>query len=230
MPKNKGKGGKKFRKGAHGNLIERVVEYKNSYGEAYATALKCLGHGRISVECYIDNYDYPKPFDTMTENEIKEHKKKIKEISSANRYTIETRLGIICGFMRKRKRWVNPGNIVIVSLRDFQQDKCDIVHVYSASDVHKLICQKRLPDLDSISKNYSDDINFKHEMEPEIEIKKQERHFDDDDPYNLNGMPDYSDEDEDESEDEAEAEAEDEAKYEYVYKAKDEDELNIEQI
>jgi len=67
-------------------------------------------------------------------------------------------------------------------------------------------------------------------MEPEIEIKKQERHFDDDDPYNLNGMPDYSDEDEDESEDEAEAEAEDEAKYEYVYKAKDEDELNIEQI
>lgn len=228
MPKNKGKGGKKFRKGAHGNLTECAVEYKNSYGEAYATALKCLGNGRISVECYIDNYDYPKPVETMTENEIIEHKKKIKKINSANRYTIETRLGIICGTMRKRKRWVNPGNIVIVSLRDFQQDKCDIVHVYSANDVHKLICQKKLPDLDSIRKNAIDDINFKHEMETEIEIKKQGRPFNTDDPYNLNGMPNYSDEDEYEEED---SEEEDYVEGEYiVYKDKEMEKLNIDKI
>ena len=224
MPKNKGKGGKKFRKGAHGNLTEHAVEYKNNYGEAYATALKCLGNGRITVECYIDRYDYPKPFETMTETEIIEHKKNIKKINSDNRYTIETRLGIICGTMRKRKRWVNPGNIVIVSLRDFQNDKCDIVHVYTASDVHKLICQKQLPNLDSIRKNAIDDINFKHEME--IEIKKQERDFKDD-PYNLNGMPNYSDEEEYEEE---EYEEEDYVEGEYVYKDKEMEKLNIDKI
>ena len=41
-----------------------------------------------------------------------------------------TRLGIIRGNMRKRN-WVNMGNIVLYSVREYEKDKVDIIHVYS---------------------------------------------------------------------------------------------------
>ena len=41
-----------------------------------------------------------------------------------------TRLGIIRGNMRKRN-WVNMGSIVLYSIREYEKDKVDIIHVYS---------------------------------------------------------------------------------------------------
>lgn len=41
-----------------------------------------------------------------------------------------TRLGIIRGKMRKRN-WVNMGSIVLYSIREYEKDKVDIIHVYS---------------------------------------------------------------------------------------------------
>tara|TARA_Y100000589_G_scaffold312504_1_gene332919 strand:- start:645 stop:1184 length:540 start_codon:yes stop_codon:yes gene_type:complete len=43
-----------------------------------------------------------------------------------------TRLGIIRGKMRKRN-WVNMGSIVLYSIREYEKDKVDIIHVYSNS-------------------------------------------------------------------------------------------------
>ena len=43
-----------------------------------------------------------------------------------------TRLGIIRGKMRKRN-WVNMGSIVLYSIREYEKDKVDIIHVYSSS-------------------------------------------------------------------------------------------------
>ena len=42
----------------------------------------------------------------------------------------ETRVGIIRGNMRKRQ-WLNIGSIVIYSMRAYEKNKVDIIHVYN---------------------------------------------------------------------------------------------------
>jgi len=56
------------------------------------------------------------------------------------------RLGIIRGSMRKRD-WISVGDLVLVTLRGFQDDKVDIVFRYNESEVRLLrkwgeICQE----------------------------------------------------------------------------------------
>lgn len=48
-------------------------------------------------------------------------------------------IGIIRGNMKKSTQRVCKNSIVLVSLRDFQEGKCDIVHVYSDEHVKQLI-------------------------------------------------------------------------------------------
>ena len=38
----------------------------------------------------------------------------------------------------KRNQWINAGATVIVSLRDYQKDKCDIIHLYTDEESRKL--------------------------------------------------------------------------------------------
>ena len=47
------------------------------------------------------------------------------------------RLGKIRGALQK-KAWIKKNNWVLVSLREFQEDKCDIIHLYNDIDVKKL--------------------------------------------------------------------------------------------
>lgn len=47
------------------------------------------------------------------------------------------RLGIIRGSMRKRE-WVRVGDTVLVTPRDFQDAKVDVVCVYTDAEVHRL--------------------------------------------------------------------------------------------
>ena len=46
-------------------------------------------------------------------------------------------IAILCGKMRKRV-FVNMKDIVLVSIRDFQDDKCDIIDLYDDTLVHQL--------------------------------------------------------------------------------------------
>ena len=55
------------------------------------------------------------------------------------------RMAILCGAMKKRK-FVNLRDVVLVSLRDFQDDKCDIIDVYDDSHVSLLKEQGQIPD------------------------------------------------------------------------------------
>ena len=55
------------------------------------------------------------------------------------------RIGILCGKMRKRT-FVNNRDVVLVSLRDFQDDKCDIIYKYDESQVLQLKSKKHIPD------------------------------------------------------------------------------------
>jgi translation initiation factor 1A len=55
------------------------------------------------------------------------------------------RLCNIRGTMRKRI-WIKNGDIVIVSLRDFEDDKCDIIYLYQPREVKKLIKMGEMPE------------------------------------------------------------------------------------
>lgn len=49
----------------------------------------------------------------------------------------QTRLGHIRGKMLKRV-WINTGDILLVALRDFQDDKVDVIHKYALDQVRAL--------------------------------------------------------------------------------------------
>ena len=53
------------------------------------------------------------------------------------------RIGHIRGKMQKRV-WLKQGDLVLVSVRDFQDDKCDIVHKYSEDDKSQLLKMNQL--------------------------------------------------------------------------------------
>ena len=94
----------------------------------------------------------------------------------------KSRLAIMCGKMKKRS-FVNQGEIVLVSLRDFQDSKCDIIDKYKSSDVQKLKQKKLIPDFIKLddNKHESDDedqdLGFSFTME--IPLSEEEEEFED---------------------------------------------------
>ena len=68
------------------------------------------------------------------------------------------RMATMCGGMRKR-RFVNQNDIVLVSLRDWQDEKCDIIDNYDDNLTRKMKDKGIIPDsikLDSDKPNDSD--------------------------------------------------------------------------
>lgn len=68
------------------------------------------------------------------------------------------RMATMCGGMRKR-RFVNQNDIVLVSLRDWQDSKCDIIDNYDDNLTRKLKDKGLVPDSIKIDadNNYSSD-------------------------------------------------------------------------
>lgn len=66
-----------------------------------------------------------------------------------------TRLGHIRGKMRK-KVWITAGDIVLVGKRDFQDEKVDIVHKYSADEARNLKQYGELPETARINETAVD--------------------------------------------------------------------------
>lgn len=62
------------------------------------------------------------------------------------------RLCHIRGKMRKRS-WVNQGDIVLIALREFQDDKADIILKYSADEARQLKSMGELPENAKINEN-----------------------------------------------------------------------------
>ena len=71
--------------------------------------------------------------------------------------------------MRKRK-FVGEGDMVLVSLRDFQDDVCDIIDSYDQSQAKKLQKEKHIPESFKLgednlySEDFENDIEFTYEM------------------------------------------------------------------
>ncbi|GAA93780.1 hypothetical protein E5Q_00426 [Mixia osmundae IAM 14324] len=62
----------------------------------------------------------------------------------------EKRLAHIRGKMRK-KVWINQGDIILISLRDFQDDKADVIQKYSPDEARNLKAYGELPDTAKIN-------------------------------------------------------------------------------
>lgn len=81
-------------------------------------------------------------------------------------------IGLVRGVFKKRV-WMNIGDIVLVSLRDFDKKKCDIIHKYSHNEAQILKSLGELPirlnlhattlDIYNEEKEYNDDLGFKFE-------------------------------------------------------------------
>lgn len=90
----------------------------------------------------------------------------------------------IRGKMRKRV-WVNQGDIVLIGLRDFQDDKGDVILKYNADEARKLKQQGELPDTITINEEFGAE---EHDIPFE---------FADEDPEGASSSEESSDEDSD---------------------------------
>lgn len=81
------------------------------------------------------------------------------------------RLGHIRGKMRK-KVWINQGDIVLVSLRDYQEGKCDLIYKYVAEEARALKQQGEIPENAKINESatlegegefFGDEVDFDEE-------------------------------------------------------------------
>lgn len=87
------------------------------------------------------------------------------------------KLGIIRGSMRKRQ-WINSGDIVIVCIRDFEPDKCDVVYVYPKERRNEIIKKASLDFGDKKLNDTIDEIEFYNSDDDDNEVltefKKEE--------------------------------------------------------
>ena len=58
-------------------------------------------------------------------------------------YDKKKRLGILRGRLKRTSR-INKGDLVLISIRDYQDTKCDIIACYSQTDTDKLIKEKEV--------------------------------------------------------------------------------------
>ncbi|KAG1052787.1 hypothetical protein G6F43_005101 [Rhizopus delemar] len=76
------------------------------------------------------------------------------------------RLALIRGKLRK-KVWINQGDIVLLSLREFQDEKADVIQRYNPDEARQLKAYGELPDTAKINEA---DANFGGEEDDEVEF------------------------------------------------------------
>jgi|TARA_B110000503_G_scaffold310_1_gene435 translation initiation factor 1A len=76
----------------------------------------------------------------------------------------KTRAAVLCGGMRKRK-FINQGQLVLVSIREWQDDICDIIDSYEESHAKRLKSEKEIPESFSLGEENT------YDSEDEIEFE-----------------------------------------------------------
>mgnify|MGYP006096473261 CR=1 FL=1 len=142
-------GGKKHKRAKNSNFDFKRPLQERQEGESYARVDKLLGGSRLLCECFdVQNGDF-----------------KITE-----------RVGTIRGSMRKRV-WINIDDIILISLRGYQEDKCDIIWKYNADEIQELKSKKQLPIIKNDSIFTSENIEFTNipssinEEESDVEVE-----------------------------------------------------------
>ncbi|CAK5065570.1 unnamed protein product [Meloidogyne enterolobii] len=168
MPKNKGKGGKKRRRGKNENdILKRELVEKDGENQAYAQVQKMLGNGRLTAFCFDG----------------------------------KQRLCHIRGKLRK-KVWITPGDIILVGLRDYQDEKADVILKYTPDEARILKNVGQLPESTKLNEGEEEDaggVEFidSGEHYSEDEVAAQDRNF---------SLSESSEEESDEDEEEEEEE------------------------
>ena len=73
---------------------------------------------------------------------------------------MKEKICLIRGKMRKRN-WININDIVVVSIREFEKEKGDIIHKYNSDESQTLKLLKKIPNIDVCNKKDStEDVNF----------------------------------------------------------------------
>jgi translation initiation factor 1A len=85
----------------------------------------------------------------------------------------------IRGKMRK-KVWITVGDIVLISLREFQDDQADVIHKYHPDEARALKAQGELPEsarineADRFGQGSDDECNFEFDNESEDDGEEDE--------------------------------------------------------
>ncbi|KAI9320100.1 eukaryotic translation initiation factor 1A, X-chromosomal, partial [Dichotomocladium elegans] len=80
------------------------------------------------------------------------------------------RLAHIRGALRK-KVWINQGDIILVSLREYQDDKADVIQRYNPDEARQLKTYGQLPDNTKVNENDTfageedDEVDFEYEID-----------------------------------------------------------------
>ena len=143
MPRGRGKGGNKRKKGKNIQQGEkRDLVYKED-GQEYGQIMRLLGNGRVEVNC----------FDGMK------------------------RICTIRGRMRNRV-WINAGDIILVSLREFGDEKADVIHKYYPEEAYELQDLGEIPENIAINEGVPDE-GEGMEMGGEVDENGEENKADD---------------------------------------------------
>ena len=148
MPKNT-QGGKKYKQQKHKNNDSNQVLslYKPTDGQEYATVTKLLGNSQVLARFY-DLRD-----------------KRMNEI--------------ICFLrpgLKKKRQFAKLDSIIIISLRDFEKNKADVIYVYSDEDVKRLKRKNLLNE--NLIQNEEDDTEFNFQ-EDNTEVSDDEEKLED---------------------------------------------------
>lgn len=69
----------------------------------------------------------------------------------------------------QKKIWINVGDIILVSERDFDQDTCDIIYKYSPQNIRSLINKKEIDNTFTTNSLSIDDDDIHFEVTQDIE-------------------------------------------------------------
>merc|ERR1712046_486808 len=122
MPRGRGKGGNKRKRGKNMNFDKRELVYKEE-DQDYGQVMRLLGGGRVEVNCLDGN---------------------VKGLCT------------IRGKMKNRV-WINAGDIVLISLREFGDDKADIIHKYFPEEAFELQDLGELPENIAVNEGAPDE-------------------------------------------------------------------------
>ncbi|GAC75727.1 translation initiation factor 1A [Moesziomyces antarcticus T-34] len=180
MPKNKGKGGKNRRRG------------KNDVGDKRELVLKDEGQGKLPPPppCLaICNPATAQLFtDSCFSSRSIEYAQVLKMLGNgrleAQCFDGEKRLAHIRGKLRK-KVWINQGDIILISLRDFQDGKADVIQKYNADEARALKQQGELPEsakineTDTFGEEEGGDVEFQEGSDDDDEDSDDDDDLDD---------------------------------------------------
>ncbi|PQE07155.1 eukaryotic translation initiation factor 1A protein [Rutstroemia sp. NJR-2017a BVV2] len=138
MPKNKGKGGKNRRRGKNENDNEKreLVFKEEGQGTYHPTPISTTPH---SLPPLTPNPEYAQVLKMLGNGRLE-----------ALCFDGSKRLAHIRGKLRK-KVWINQGDIILLSLRDYQDEKGDVILKYSSDEARALKAYRELPDTAKIN-------------------------------------------------------------------------------